>query len=164
MSRELPQCLTLNTSLVALSIFVIYSRSFNPVLFLHFFRVSHFSLLIFVLFQTCHTFVNSFILLPYSGFQLLLFLGRVPNKPLDIANLFRPCKHDSRRFDPPLSLQQQLLRLSFVPTMRRNRTFGSASSRLSLQRQESNCKNSNTPMPLPVQPAQASPMGHFRYS
>jgi hypothetical protein len=35
----------------------------------------------------------------------------------------------------PLSLQQQLLRLSFVPTMRRNCTFGSPSSRPSLQRQ-----------------------------
>ncbi len=66
-----------------------------------FFRVSHFSLRIFVLFQTCHTFVNSFILLPYSGFQLLLFLGRVPNKPLDIANLFWPCKHESWRFELP---------------------------------------------------------------
>jgi hypothetical protein len=36
-------------------------------------------------------FVNSSILLPYSGFQFLFFLGQVPNKPLDFANLvFKP--------------------------------------------------------------------------
>ncbi len=67
-----PQRSTLNTSLVALNIFVSHLRSFNPVL--TFLCVSHFSLLIFVLFQTCHTFINLIILLPYSG-----FLGRVPN-------------------------------------------------------------------------------------
>ncbi len=42
--------------------------------------------------------------------------------------------------------QQQLLRLSSVPKMRRNLTSGPASSRLSLQRQGSDPKNSNTPM------------------
>jgi hypothetical protein len=52
---------------------------------LTFFHVSHFSLLISVLFQTCHASVNSLILLPYSGFQFSLFLGQVPNKLLDIA-------------------------------------------------------------------------------
>ncbi len=36
---------------------------------------------------------------------------------------------------PTLSLRQQLLRSNFVPTMRRNLTFGSASSRPSSQRQ-----------------------------
>ncbi len=40
-------------------------------------------------------FVNSSILLPYSGFQFLFFLGRVPNKPSDFANLFRTCQHVS---------------------------------------------------------------------
>ncbi len=49
---------------------------------------------------------------------------------------------------PSLSLQQQPLRLNFVPTMRRNRIFGSASSRPSLQRQGSNRKNLNMPIPL----------------
>jgi hypothetical protein len=39
------------------------------------------------LFQTCHTFVNSSILLPYSGFQFLFFLGRVPIKPLDLEEM-----------------------------------------------------------------------------
>jgi hypothetical protein len=38
----------------------------------------------------------------------------------------------------------------FVPTMRRNRTFGSASSRPSLKQQESNHKNSNMPTLLPA--------------
>ncbi len=45
----------------------------------------------------------------------------------------------------PLPLQQQLLRLNFVPTMRRNLTSGSASSRPSLHRQGSDPQNSNTP-------------------
>jgi hypothetical protein len=98
--RELPQCSTLNTSLVALSFFVVLLRSFNPVCS-YIWCVSHSSLLIFVLFQTCHIFVNVSILLPYSGFQFLLFLRRVPNKPLDFANFFRPCKHNSWRFDLP---------------------------------------------------------------
>ncbi len=53
----------------------------------------------FVLFQTCHISVNLSILLPYNVFQFLLFLGRVPNKPLDFANFFWPCKYDSWRFD-----------------------------------------------------------------
>jgi hypothetical protein len=42
----------------------------------------------FVLCKTCHTFVSSSILLPYSGFQFLFFMGQVPNKPLDFANFF----------------------------------------------------------------------------
>ncbi len=56
---------------------------------------------------------------------------------------------------PPLLLQQQLLRLNFVPTMRRNCTFGSASSRPSLQRQESYHKNSNMPTPSPACPSKS---------
>ncbi len=39
-----------------------------------------------------HQFVHLF---PYNGFQFLFFLGRVPIKPLDFANFFRTCKHDS---------------------------------------------------------------------
>ncbi len=39
--------------------------------------------------------------------------------------------------------------------MRRSRTFGSASSRPSLQRQESNRKSSNMPMPLPACPSKS---------
>jgi hypothetical protein len=85
-----------------LLIFSLSTCAVSTLLALIFFCVSHFSLLIFVLFQTRgHTFVNSFIILPYSGFQLLLFLGRAPNKPLDIANLFRPSKHDWWRFELP---------------------------------------------------------------
>ncbi len=91
-SRELPQCSTLNTH----SLFVFFHCSFEQfstpshivvsvilTLFaLTILCVSHSNLhLIFVLFQTCFTFVNSSILLPYSGFQFLFFLGRVPIKP-----------------------------------------------------------------------------------
>ncbi len=43
-----------------------------------------------------HQFVHP---LPYSGFQFLFFLGQVPIKPLDFANFFRTCKHDSWWFD-----------------------------------------------------------------
>jgi hypothetical protein len=42
------------------------------------FCVSHSDLHSNLLFQSCHTFVSSFIVLPYSGYQLLFFLGRVP--------------------------------------------------------------------------------------
>ncbi len=65
---------------------------------------------------------------------------------------------------PPLSLQRQLLRLSFVHMMRRNLTSGSTSSRLCLQRQGSNPKNSNTVCHCSGQPAQASPPGHFGHT
>jgi hypothetical protein len=55
---------------------------------------------------------------------------------------------------PTPLLPQQQLRLNFVFTMRRNHTFGSASSRPSSQRQESNHKNSNMPMPIANLPKQ----------
>ncbi len=70
--------------------FVVLLHSFQPpahvfvlviltLFVLTFLCVSHSNLhLFFVLFQTCHTFVNSYILLPYSGFQFLFILGRVP--------------------------------------------------------------------------------------
>jgi hypothetical protein len=46
---------------------------------LTFLCVSHSNLhLIFVLFQTCHTLINLSTLLPYSGWQFLFILGRVP--------------------------------------------------------------------------------------
>ncbi len=57
---------------------------------------------------------------------------------------------------PPRWMQQQLLRSSFVPTMRRNLTSGSASSRQSLQQQGSNRKNSNTPTLSPACPSKSS--------
>jgi hypothetical protein len=66
--------------LVALSFLVVCLHSltlFAPA----FLCVSHFNLLTFVLSQTCHIFVSSSNLLPYSGFQFLFFVGRVPNKP-----------------------------------------------------------------------------------
>jgi hypothetical protein len=72
---------------VALSflVFHLHSLTLFAVTFL---GVSHSNLLFFVLFQTCHTFVNlSIFFLPYSGFQILFFVG-VPNKPLDFANFF----------------------------------------------------------------------------
>ncbi len=56
---------------------------------------------------------------------------------------------------PPPSLQQQLLRLYFVPTMRRNHIFGSAPSMPSLQRQASNHKNLNMPTTLPACPSKS---------
>jgi hypothetical protein len=48
-------------------------------------------------------FVNSSILLPYSGFKFLFFLGQVPNKPLDFPNLFRTRQHIPWQFDPPVT-------------------------------------------------------------
>jgi hypothetical protein len=101
-SRELTQCSTLNTFFVALSFLVVHVHSLT-LFALTFLCVSHSTLLIFVLFQTCHTFINSSILLPYSGFQFLFFVGRVSNKPVDFANFFRPCKHDSWIFDSPVA-------------------------------------------------------------
>jgi hypothetical protein len=90
-SRELPQRLTSLFSCAVLTLFA-----------LTFVCVSHSSLqLIFVLFQTCHTFINSSFFLPYSGFQFLFFLERVPIKPLDFANLSQTCKHVSWWFDLP---------------------------------------------------------------
>ncbi len=56
---------------------------------------------------------------------------------------------------PPQLLQQQLLRLNFVHTMRRNFTFGSASSRPSLQRRGSNNKSSNMPTLSPACPSKS---------
>jgi hypothetical protein len=57
--------------------------------------VSHFNLVIFCSVPNLphlRQFIHSF---PHSGFQFfLLFSGRVPNKSLDISNLFRTCKHD----------------------------------------------------------------------
>jgi hypothetical protein len=52
----------------------------------------------------------------------------------------------------PLS---QLLRFKFVPTMRRNLTFGYASSRPSLQQRGSNHKNSNMAAPSPACPSKS---------
>ncbi len=51
-----------------------------------------------------------------------------------------------------LSLRQQQLRSNCFPTMRRNLTIGSASSRHSSQRQGSNLKNINMPMLYPTCP------------
>jgi hypothetical protein len=39
-------------------------------------------------FFVCATFSSVRPTLPYSGFHFLFFVGRVPNKPLDFANLF----------------------------------------------------------------------------
>jgi hypothetical protein len=99
-SRELPQRSTLNTFFIALSFLVVRLHSLT-LFALTFLCVSHSNLLVFVLFQTCHIFFNSSILLPYSGFQFLFFVGQVLNKPLDFANFFQPCKHNSWRFDLP---------------------------------------------------------------
>ncbi len=43
-------------------------------------------------------FVHSFAL---HWLPIFFFMGWVPNKPLDFANFFRPCKHDLWRFDLP---------------------------------------------------------------
>ncbi len=79
----------------------------------------------------------------------------MPIKPLDFAKFFLNLPTCLVTICPPLSLQQQLLRLNFVLTMRRNHTFGSASSRPSLQRQESNHKKLNMPTPLPACPSKS---------
>ncbi len=65
---------------------------FNPI-GLIFLCVSDPSLEFFFFFPNLPHFINSSILLPYSGFQFLFFLGRVPNKPSDSANLFRTRQH-----------------------------------------------------------------------
>jgi hypothetical protein len=65
------------------------------------FCVSHSNLHNNFLLQSCLNFVSLFIALPYSGYHLLFFLGRVPIKPLDFACLFWAFKHDSWWFDHP---------------------------------------------------------------
>jgi hypothetical protein len=111
-SKQRATTTLLNTLLVP-RIFVVVLRSYQPLADRHpsthisyqviltlfvtlFLCVSHSNLL----FDFCsvpnlphlHQFVHS---LPYSGFQFLFFLGQVPIKPLDFANFFRTCKHDS---------------------------------------------------------------------
>ncbi len=86
MSRELTQRSTLNTFFVALSFLVARLHSLT-LLTLIFLCVSHSNLLFFVLFQIHHPSSIRPFLLPYSGFQFLFFVGRVPNKPLDFANI-----------------------------------------------------------------------------
>ncbi len=72
--------------LVALSFLV--ARLHSLTLFtLIFLCVSHSNLLFFVLFQIHHPSSIRPFLLPYSGFQFLFFVGRVPNKSLDFANI-----------------------------------------------------------------------------
>ncbi len=94
-SRELPQRSTLNTLLVALSIFVIHLHSFNPVCS-YIFSCVTFQPTDFCSVPNLPHFRQFFhFFLPTVASNFLLFLGRVPNKPLDIANLFRPRKHDS---------------------------------------------------------------------
>ncbi len=80
-----------------------------------------------------------FILLGTSALQTFGLCQPLPNSQTCLRTIL-----------PPLTLQQQLLTLNFVPTMRRNHTFGSASLRPSLQRQESNHKNSNMQTHLPA--------------
>ncbi len=63
--------------------------------------VSHSNLQYNFLFQSYLAFVSSCIVLPYSDYHILFFLGRVPNKLLDFACLFRAFKHDLWRSDPP---------------------------------------------------------------
>jgi hypothetical protein len=67
-SRELPQCSTLNTFFIAPSFLIVRLHSLT-LFALTFLCLSHPNLLIFVLFQTCHTFVNPSILLPYSSWD-----------------------------------------------------------------------------------------------
>jgi hypothetical protein len=45
-------------------------------------------------------FVHSFAL---QRLPIFILLGRVPNEPLDFANLFQTCHNVSRRFDPPVA-------------------------------------------------------------
>ncbi len=66
-NRELPQRLTLKTSLVVHSFSIVLLHSFNPVCSYIFVCVA-FQPIDFVLFQTCHIFVNSSILKVASNF------------------------------------------------------------------------------------------------
>ncbi len=146
MSRELPQCSTLNTLLVALSIFVIHSHSFVCVAFqpTDFFSVPNLP-------HFCQ-FVHFFAL---QWLPIFTLLGMSAQQTFGHCQPFPTSQTWLVKIWPPLSLQQQLLRLNFVPTMRRNRTFGSTSSRPNLQQQESNSKNTNMPMPWPAWPSKS---------
>jgi hypothetical protein len=79
---------------MALSFLVVRLHSLT-LFALKFLCVSHSNLLIFVLFQTCHTFVSSSILLPYSGFQFYSSWDECPTNlwtlPAfsDLANMTR---------------------------------------------------------------------------
>jgi hypothetical protein len=76
----------------------------------------------------------------------LLFLGWVPHKPLDFTCFLFTFHHDLWWSDPPCRCGSYTPRSNFAPTMTRNLTFGSASSRPSSQWQGSDPKNSNMPM------------------
>ncbi len=95
-------------------------------------------------------FVHSFAL---QWLPILILLGTSAHQTFGLCQLFPNLQKGLVTIWPPLSLQQQLLRFNFVPRMRRNSTFGSASSRPSLQRQESNHKNPNMPTTLPACPS-----------
>ncbi len=97
-------------------------------------------------------FVHSFAL---QWLPIPILLGTSAHQTFGLCQLFPNLLTWPLTIWPPLLLQQQLLRLNFVPTMRRNRTFGSASLRPSLQWQESNYKNSNMPMPSPACPSKS---------
>ncbi len=161
-SRELPQCLTLNTSLVT-RIFSLFSYAVSTLFALTFLCVSHSSLqLIFVMFQTCHTFINLSILLPYSSFQFLFFLGWVPIKPLDFANLFRTCKHVSWRFDLPCRCSSNCSGLTL--SLPWGGTAHLVPPHLGPVCSGRNQITKTQIRQRPSQPAQASPSGHFGYS
>jgi hypothetical protein len=58
-----------------------------------------------LLFQSCLTFVRSFIVLPYSGYQLLFFLGRVPIKPWTLPDFSKLSNMSSNDLTHPVAAE-----------------------------------------------------------
>jgi hypothetical protein len=122
-----------------------FSIRFLPLtLFVHFILcVSYFELQISFLLIPASPYVFLCTVLPYSGFHILLFLGRVPHNSLDRTCIFQTSHYDLWRSDPPCrcgsNYSGQTLPLRWD-------TFGSASSRPSSQWQGSDPKSLSKPM------------------
>ncbi len=71
---------------------------------------------------------------------IFILCGTCAQQTFGLCQLFPISQTWLVKIWPTLSLQQQLFRLNFVPTLRRNRIFCSASLRPSLQWQGSNHK------------------------
>ncbi len=102
---------------------------------------------------------------PFFCLQWLLIpilLGTSAHQTFGLGHFFRTCKHDRDNLTSPVAAAATA-QVKLVPTMRRNLTFGSASSRTSFQQRGSNHKSSNTPMLLPacqrLQPPRHSTVG-----
>jgi hypothetical protein len=159
-SRELPQCLTLNMSLVALSIFVIHLRSFNPVCS-YIFSCVAFQPTNFCSVQNLphfRQFVHSFTLQCLPTFTLLprdkcpTNLWTFPTIS-DLANMTR------EDFTSPVAVAATA-QVKLCPYNEEEphiwfRLIEAqfAAGGIKSQREESNHKNSNMPMPSPACPS-----------